>query len=259
MPNERELLPGRTRCEKTGAPARAVFSTAVMWKFATSGQCSASATSSWKWVANSTIGAVRFALEQILADRLRDRKPVDRAGAAPDLVDQQQAALRRAAQDVRRLGHLDVEGRLSRGQVVARADAREDAVDDAERRRLGGHERADLREDHDQRGLAQVGRLAAHVRPGQQDEARAAPRSGAGRWARRPARAALPSPDGARRRSRTRSRRRNAAARSRARPRSARARRSDVELGHRPGGAQQVVDALGQALDEVLEERVLEP
>src|SRR5579872_3805 len=30
MPNERDELPGSTRCEKTGAPSRVVFSTAVM-------------------------------------------------------------------------------------------------------------------------------------------------------------------------------------------------------------------------------------
>jgi hypothetical protein len=68
---------------------RAVFSTAVTWKLATSGQRSASATSSWKCVAKSTIGACVLELEQIFADRLRDREPVDRARAAADFVDEQ--------------------------------------------------------------------------------------------------------------------------------------------------------------------------
>ena len=35
----------------------------------------------------------------------------------------------------------------------------------------GGHERADLRQDHEQRGLAQIRRFAAHVGTGQHDEA----------------------------------------------------------------------------------------
>ena len=42
---------------------------------------------------------------------------------------------RRAAQHVRRLLHLDHEGALALGEVVARADAREHAVDDADRAR----------------------------------------------------------------------------------------------------------------------------
>ena len=55
IPKEREEEPGSTRCEKTGAPPR-LLSTAVMWKFDTSGQRSDRSTSSWKCVANNAMG-----------------------------------------------------------------------------------------------------------------------------------------------------------------------------------------------------------
>ena len=135
IPNERELEPGRTRCEKTGAPPRRraldrgdvevrdrrpVLGRARRAR----GNASRTATMRRPCVSRSS---------RILADRLRDREAVDRAGAAPDFVDQQQAAAGRAAQDRRRLRHLDVERRLAGREVVAGADAREDAVDDPER------------------------------------------------------------------------------------------------------------------------------
>ena len=107
---------------------------------------------------------------QPLGHGLGDRQPVPGAGAAPDLVQQHQRALARAVQQAGRLEHLDQEGRAPRGQVVLRADAGEDAVHDADPGPLGGHEAAGLGEDHDQRGLAQVGALARHVGPGQQQQ-----------------------------------------------------------------------------------------
>ena len=69
-------------------------------------------------------------------------------------------------QNLAHLGHLDHEGRLAAGEVVARADTREDAVDHADARALGGHERADLRHERDERDLTHVGRLTGHVGAG---------------------------------------------------------------------------------------------
>jgi hypothetical protein len=60
------------------------------------------------------------------------RQPVEGAGAAADLVHQHQAALGGVVQDVRGLGHLDHEGGAAAGEVVRRADAREDAVERAQ-------------------------------------------------------------------------------------------------------------------------------
>jgi hypothetical protein len=58
------------------------------------------------------------------------------------------------------------------GDVVRGADAREDAIDERDLGLARRHERAGLRHDAEQRGLAQVGGLAAHVGPGQDHELR---------------------------------------------------------------------------------------
>ena len=67
-------------------------------------------------------------------------------------------------EDVAGLAHFDHEGRLPAREVVAGADAGEDAVDRAEFRLRRRDEAADVREQHDQCVLAHVRRLAAHVR-----------------------------------------------------------------------------------------------
>ena len=81
---------------------------------------------------------------------------------------------RRAVQDVRGLLHLHHERRLAARDVVRGADAGEDAVDDAQLGLARRHERAGLRQQAQQRHLAQVGGLAAHVRAGQDRRAGAA-------------------------------------------------------------------------------------
>ncbi len=92
-------------------------------------------------------------------------------GAAADFVHQHEAVPRRVVQDIRRLAHLDHEGRLAARQIIARADAREDAVDRSHFCSVRGDEAADMREQHDQRVLAHVGRLTAHVRAGDDQHA----------------------------------------------------------------------------------------
>ena len=108
---------------------------------------------------------------QELRDRPGDRKPVERARAAADLVENDQALRRHMVQDVRGFDHLDHEGALAARQVVGRADARENPVDQPELHRLGRNERSHLREHHQQRSLPDVGRFAGHVRPGDQHHA----------------------------------------------------------------------------------------
>jgi hypothetical protein len=67
-------------------------------------------------------------------------------------------------QDIRRLGHLQHERRAAAGEIVRGADAREDPIERPQYRALRGHEAADVRENGDERRLAHVGALAAHVR-----------------------------------------------------------------------------------------------
>ena len=97
-------------------------------------------------------------------------RPSNVDGAAADLVEDDEASRRGAVQDVRGLLHLDHERGLPASDVVGCADAREDAVDERDLRVLRRHERPGLREQRQQRSLAQVGRLAAHVRSGQDHE-----------------------------------------------------------------------------------------
>ncbi len=171
MPNERDELPGWTRCEKTGAPsARRVLDGSdvkVRHRTPVVGQ-GAQLVEVRRKEYHRRLFLER---EQKLADRLCDRQAVERPGSASDLVDEQQRPLRAAAQDVRRFGHLQIERRLTRSEIVAGADAREDAVDDSEFHGFRRNERADLRHDRQQSGLAQVRRLTAHVRSGQKNEA----------------------------------------------------------------------------------------
>ena len=77
---------------------------------------------------------------------------------------------RRLREDRGGLDHLDHEGRAAAREIVRRADAAEQAVDDADRGARGGDEAAGLGEHGDQRGLAQEGRLAAHVGAGDQPQ-----------------------------------------------------------------------------------------
>ena len=98
------------------------------------------------------------------------RKPVEGRGAAPDFVENDEAALRGVVHDVRGLVHLHHEGRLPARKIVARADAGENAIHQADLRARRRHEAPDLRHQHDQRDLPDVGRFPRHVRPGDDGE-----------------------------------------------------------------------------------------
>ena len=101
-----------------------------------------------------------------------DREPVEGRGAAPDLVQHHEGARARLIEDGGGLDHLDHEGRAAAGEIVGRADAAEQTVDDAERGTLRRHERAGLGEHDDERVLAEEGRLARHVGSGHDEDAR---------------------------------------------------------------------------------------
>ena len=86
---------------------------------------------------------------QVLGDRPGQRHAVVGARAAADLVEDDQAPRRGVVEDVRRLGHLDHERALPAAQLVARPDAGEDAVGEADRRRLRRDEAADVGQQRD--------------------------------------------------------------------------------------------------------------
>ena len=109
---------------------------------------------------------------QVLDHRPGDREAIVGRGAAADLVEDKERARGGVVQDVRRLVHLDHEGRVAAGEVVTRADAREDAVDQSQAACLRRHPAAHLRHQRDQRHLPDVGRFARHVRAGDQHQLR---------------------------------------------------------------------------------------
>ncbi|MFM2178184.1 MAG: hypothetical protein RL015_2282 [Verrucomicrobiota bacterium] len=108
---------------------------------------------------------------QMLGDAPGDAEAVEGARAAADLIKDDEAALGGVVEDERGLVHLDHEGGLAARDVVASADTGEDAIHQSNLRADGGQEAANLRHEREQRGLAQVGALTGHVRPGDEDEA----------------------------------------------------------------------------------------
>ena len=88
------------------------------------------------------LGGALGAGVQVLDHGAGDRQAVVGARAATDLVEEDEGAPGGAAQDRGRLQHLDHEGRLPARDVVLGADAGEDAVDNTDAGRGGGHEAA---------------------------------------------------------------------------------------------------------------------
>ena len=102
--------------------------------------------------------------DQVLRDGPGDRQAIVGARAAPDLIQHHQAPAGCIIEDVGGFVHLDHEGGLAARQLVVRADPGEDAIDYADGRAIRGYERADLGHQRDEGHLAEIGRLAAHVR-----------------------------------------------------------------------------------------------
>ena len=111
-------------------------------------------------------------LVQMLDDRPGQRQAVEGGGAAAYLVQDHQAIGGALVKDVGGLDHLGHEGGLAACQVVAGADPGEYAIHHGNAGAVGGHEAAGLRHQHDQRHLPEIGRLAAHVGAGEQDDLR---------------------------------------------------------------------------------------
>ena len=107
---------------------------------------------------------------EVLGHGPGDAEAIEGRRAPADLVEHDEAARRRGVEDARGLLHLHHERRLPARDVVGRADAGVDAVDD---RQLGlprRHEGAGLGHQAEQGRLSQVRALAAHVRPGDDEQ-----------------------------------------------------------------------------------------
>ena len=107
---------------------------------------------------------------EVLGDGPGDAQAIEGRCAAANLVEHHQAARCGRVQNVGGFLHLDHERGVTASDVVRCPDAREDAIDDWNLGVAGRYERADLRHERDERSLPEISRLAAHVRPGQDDE-----------------------------------------------------------------------------------------
>ena len=112
-------------------------------------------------------------LHQMPGNGPGQRQAVEGRGAAADLIHQHQAVRPGVVQDVGRFGHLHHESRAPAGEVVRGANAGEDLIDRPQREGGCRYKTAAMRQQHDQRYLPHIGRLAAHVRAGDQQHAAA--------------------------------------------------------------------------------------
>ena len=110
-------------------------------------------------------GAAANPIMQMLDDGPSQRNPIVGAGSSADLIQKNQAAGSCTIQDVSRFDHLYHEGALSGGQVIRGSYARENPVDQSDAGFGRRYEAPDLRQQDDQRDLAEVGALPCHVGP----------------------------------------------------------------------------------------------
>src|SRR5258708_35823399 len=115
-------------------------------------------------------GAGASVLLQMLDDGPGDGEAVEGGGAAADFVEQDEAGGCGVIQDGGDFGHFYEEGGAAAGEIVAGANAREDAIDDGKLGLARGNEGADLRHQDDERGLAEIGGLAAPVEAGDEQK-----------------------------------------------------------------------------------------
>src|SRR4029077_1193307 len=119
-------------------------------------------------------GAGARVLLEMLDDGPGDGEAVESGGSAADFVEEDEAGGSGMVEDAADFAHFYEESGAATGEIVGGADASEDAIDERELGLTRGNEAAHLRHQGDQRGLAQVGGLAAHVGAGDEEELLAA-------------------------------------------------------------------------------------
>src|SRR5215470_9710829 len=100
---------------------------------------------------------------KMLDDGPGDGEAVESGGAATDFVKQDKTRRRRMVQDRSDFAHFDEKRRTAASEIVARPNAREDAVGNRELRLTRRNEGAHLGHENDQRRLAKVSGFAAHI------------------------------------------------------------------------------------------------
>src|SRR5579864_6382724 len=113
-------------------------------------------------------------LLQVLDDGPGDGEAIKSGGAPADFVEKYEAGGCGVVEDDGDFAHFDEKRGTAASQIVAGADAREDAVGDGKLGLPCGNEAASLRHENDERGLPKIGRFAAHVRAGNEKKLLAA-------------------------------------------------------------------------------------
>src|SRR5208337_4710829 len=91
-----------------------------------------------------------------------------------DFIEEDEAGRRGVVEDGGDLAHLDEKSGAAAGEIIAGADAGEDAVGDGKASLARGNEGTHLRHEDNQSGLAEVGGFAAHVGAGDKEQLLAA-------------------------------------------------------------------------------------
>ena len=113
---------------------------------------------------------------ELVEDRPAQGRAVGRVGARPELVEQDQRARRRLAQDLADPPHVRREGRERLLQALLVADIGEHVVEDRELRALAGRDvQAGLGHDRQQADRLERDRLAAGVRAGHDQDLKSNP------------------------------------------------------------------------------------
>ena len=107
---------------------------------------------------------------EVFDDGPGDGDAVEGGGAAADFVKDDEGAGGGVVEDVGGFLHLDHEGGAAAGEVVAGANAGEDAVNEADLHLFGGDGAADVGHDGEDGDLADVGGFTGHVGAGDEDE-----------------------------------------------------------------------------------------
>ena len=118
-----------------------------------------------------SLGSDDLGVAYVFDDRPGKTKSIESTGAAPDLIQDQQAVAGGMAEDVGNFAHFDHKGRLSAGQVVRSADAGKNTVRNRDARAVCRNEAADLSHQDDGGHLPHVGRFSAHVWSGDDRDA----------------------------------------------------------------------------------------
>ena len=109
---------------------------------------------------------------ELVEDRPAQRGPFGRVGARAQLVEQDERLRGRPGQDLADPPDVRREGRERLLEALLVADVGEDVVEDGELRALGGRDvQAGLGHDREQADGLQGDRLAAGVRPGDDQDA----------------------------------------------------------------------------------------